>query len=85
MAINSFQVTGVNPWAVQPYIEATKNNQNFFGAMANALFDKEKGVLSNIDQGIRKQNTNEMINEVNSLSDQHLKHIKNKYIKNFHF
>lgn len=75
MAINSFQVTGVNPWAAHPYIEATKNNQNFFGAMANALFDKENGVLSNIDQGIRKQNTNEMINEVNSLSDQELKNI----------
>lgn len=75
MAINSFQVTGVNPWAAQPYIEATKNNQNFFGAMAKALFDKENGVLSNIDQGIRKQNTNEMINEVNSLSDQELKNI----------
>ena len=75
MAINSFQVKEVNPWAAQPYIEATKNNKNFFGAMANALFDKENGVLSNIDQGIRKQNTNEMINEVNSLSDQELKNI----------
>lgn len=75
MAINSFQVTGVNPWAAQPYIEATKNNQNFFGAMANALFDKKNGVLSNIDQGIRSQNTNEMTNEVKSLSDQELKNI----------
>lgn len=75
MAINSFQVTGVNPWAAQPYIDATKNNQNFFGAMANALFDKKNGVLSNIDQGIRNQNTNEMINEINSLSDQELKNI----------
>lgn len=75
MAINSYQVTGVNPWSAEPYIEAVKNNKNFFGAMANALFDKENGVLSNIDQGIRKQNTNEMTNEVKSLSDQELKNI----------
>lgn len=75
MVINSFQVTGVNPWATQPYIEATKRNQNFFGAMVNALFDKENGVLSNIDQGIRNQNTNEMTNEIKSLSDQQLKNI----------
>lgn len=75
MAINSFQVSGISPWAVQPVINATENNKNFFGAMANALFNEKTGVLTNIDQGIRNQNTNEMVNEVKSLSDQQLKNI----------
>lgn len=74
--INSFQVSAPNTDNASRSLQLNLlNRQNFFGAMADALLNKETGVLSNIDQGIRNQNTNEMINEMKGLSNQDLQNI----------
>ena len=63
--VNTFQVLAPNTDNASRNLQLNLlNRQNFFGAMADALLNKETGILSNIDQGIRKQNTNEMTNEM---------------------
>ena len=74
--INTFQVAAPNTDNASRSLQLNLlNRQNFFGAMADALLNKENGILSNIDQGIRNQNTNEMINEMRGLSNQDMQNI----------
>lgn len=74
--VNTFQVSAPSTDNASRSLQLNLlNRQNFFGAMADALLNKETGVLSNIDQGIRNQNTNEMINEMRGLSNQDLQNI----------
>lgn len=74
--INTFQVAAPNTDNAFRGLQLNLlNRQNFFGAMADALLNKENGILSNIDQGIRNQNTNEMINEMRGLSNQDMQNI----------
>ena len=74
--INTFQVAAPNTDNASRSLQLNLlDRQNFFGAMANALLNKENGILSNIDQGIRNQNTNEMINEMRGLSNQDMQNI----------
>lgn len=74
--VNTFQVSAPNTDNASRSLQLNLlNRQNFFGAMADALLNKENGILSNIDQGIRNQNTNEMINEMRGLSNQDMQNM----------